>query len=221
MGNDGPDYSNVAAGGQVNVTHPLHVEQHEDGGEDEINLEGLSGSPADVGDASEATLAELKDRIGDETNPATGTSNKQLADILTELGTLLTELQLKADLTETQPVSAASLPLPASAATAANQATVIAAMLNRATLVVIYNVTITNANSEYSQALPANTKKFLIKCRGSYDIKVCFANGQSGTTYITVPGGMSYYEDVIQSSTLTLYFQCATAAQVAEIMAWS
>jgi hypothetical protein len=37
--------------------------------------------------------------------------------------TLLTELQLKADLTETQPVSAASLPLPSGAATSANQQT--------------------------------------------------------------------------------------------------
>lgn len=110
MPDDGPDYSNISAGGQVNVTHPLHVEQHEHGGEDEINLEGLSGSPADVGDATEATLAEIKDRIGDEVAPASGTSNKQLADILTELGTLLTELQLKADLTETQPVSLASIP---------------------------------------------------------------------------------------------------------------
>ena len=34
---------------------------------------------------------------------------------------LLTELQLKADLTETQPVSAATLPLPSGAATSANQ----------------------------------------------------------------------------------------------------
>lgn len=37
--------------------------------------------------------------------------------------TLLTELQLKADLTETQPVSAVSLPLPSGASTAAAQAT--------------------------------------------------------------------------------------------------
>lgn len=38
---------------------------------------------------------------------------------------LLTELQLKADLTETQPVSVASLPLPTGASTSANQTTVI------------------------------------------------------------------------------------------------
>ena len=39
----------------------------------------------------------------------------------TTLAALLTELQLKADLSETQPVSAASLPLPAGASTAAKQ----------------------------------------------------------------------------------------------------
>jgi len=45
------------------------------------------------------------------------------ADAATETtsAALLTELQLKADLTETQPVSAASLPLPSGAATSANQ----------------------------------------------------------------------------------------------------
>ena len=44
------------------------------------------------------------------------------------LDALLTELQMKADLTETQPVSAAALPLPTGAATAANQATEITAL---------------------------------------------------------------------------------------------
>lgn len=39
----------------------------------------------------------------------------------TTLGNLLTELQLKADLSETQPVSVASLPLPSGASTSANQ----------------------------------------------------------------------------------------------------
>lgn len=46
----------------------------------------------------------------------------------TTLASLLTELQLKADLTETQPVSVASLPLPSGAATAANQATEISGL---------------------------------------------------------------------------------------------
>lgn len=85
----------------------------------------------------------------------------------------------------------------------------------------IYNVTMTNASTEYSQALPANTRKFLIKCRTGYDIQVCFANGQSGTTYLTVPAGFSYGEDQINDASITLYFQCATAGQVAEIVAWA
>uniref|UniRef100_A0A6M3XX73 Tail protein n=1 Tax=viral metagenome TaxID=1070528 RepID=A0A6M3XX73_9ZZZZ len=111
--------------------------------------------------------------------------------------------------------------LPTGAATAAKQDTIITAMVNRAVTPNVYNVTMTSANTEYSQALPANTKKFLIKCRAAYDIKVCFTSGQSGITYVTVPAGMSYWEDLIQPSAITLYFQCATAAQVAEIVAWS
>ena len=53
-------------------------------------------------------------KVGESALPAGGaTASAQSA--------LLTELQLKADLTETQPVSAASLPLPAGAATSAIQ----------------------------------------------------------------------------------------------------
>ena len=98
---------------------------------------------------------------------------------------------------------------------------ILAGQLSMATTPVIYNVTMTNANTEYSQALPANTKKFLIKCRGSYDIKAAFASGESGTTYVTIPAGSALCETLIVAASLTLYFQCATAAQVAEIVAWS
>ena len=111
--------------------------------------------------------------------------------------------------------------LPGGAATAANQAAIIAAMLNRATTPAVYNVTMTLAATEYNQALPANTKKFLIKCRTDYAIQVCFVALGSGTLFVTVPPGMTYWEDLIQPATLTLYFQCAVAAQVAEIVAWS
>lgn len=55
--------------------------------------------------------------IANPTAAITGYATSAKQDIL------LTELQLKADLTETQPVSVASLPLPSGAATAANQQT--------------------------------------------------------------------------------------------------
>ena len=90
-----------------------------------------------------------------------------------------------------------------------------------ATTPALYNVAMTLANTEYSQALPANTRKLLIRCRGAYAIKVAYVSTESGTKYLTVPSGMTYWEDLIQPATLTLYFQCATAAQEAEIVAWS
>jgi len=93
--------------------------------------------------------------------------------------------------------------------------------IEKATTPAIYNVTCTTANTEYSQALPANARKFLIKPRGTGDLKVCFTSGASGTTYATVKSGASYYEDLIQPSALTFYFQSPTAGEVAEIVAWS
>lgn len=87
---------------------------------------------------------------------------------------------------------------------------------------VIYNVTMTTQNTEYSQALPSGTKKFLIKCRTSYAIKLAFVANASGTTYVTVPADRAFKEeDLSLSGSRTLYFQCATAGQVAEIVAWS
>ena len=86
---------------------------------------------------------------------------------------------------------------------------------------IIYNVTMTAANTEYSRALRDRIQKFSIQCRGNYDIKVAFVSGQSGTQYITVKAGSTYYEDMITPSSPTIYFQCATAAQVVEIITWS
>ncbi len=134
---------------------------------------------------------------------------------------MLAELQLKADLAETQPISAAALPLAAGAATAAAQASALATMLTRATSPLVYNVAMTLADTEYSQALPANTRKFLIRCRGAYPINVCALPLGSDTLFITLPSGAAYWEDVIQITGFTLYFQCPTAAQVCEIIAWS
>jgi hypothetical protein len=96
-----------------------------------------------------------------------------------------------------------------------------AAIVYRSTTPVIYNKTMTSANTEYSQALPSQTKKFTIKCRGEYDIKLAFTAEASGTTYITIPSGQCYWDDNIRDASCTLYFQCATAAQVVEIVAWN
>ena len=70
-----------------------------------------------TGASTETTLASILAKI----IAAPSTEAKQ--DTLnTTLGTILTELQLKSDLSETQPVSAASLPLPSGASTEATLA---------------------------------------------------------------------------------------------------
>lgn len=73
-------------------------------------------------------------RIGNGTNllDIDGSGQAKVADaaVATALASLLTELQAKADLAETQPVSAASLPLPSGASTSANQSTIITALSN-------------------------------------------------------------------------------------------
>ena len=85
----------------------------------------------------------------------------------------------------------------------------------------VYNKTMTSANTEYSQALPNGCAAFTVKCRGNYDIKLCFTAAGSGTTYVTVPAGSAYYEQVVSAYQVTLYFQCATASQVTEIVYWT
>lgn len=88
----------------------------------------------------------------------------------------------------------------------------------------IYNVTMTNANTEYSQSLPSNCKKFLIHTRDGTSFRLAFVSGKVASPtppYFTVPAGQAYYEDFIEPTSLTLYFACGTAGKVVEIIAWS
>ena len=186
-----------------------------------LQVDGLStANPTNL----DIALSALRDAL--TTSAPTG---NDLADLYTRLGSILTELEdvpkhANFDIhpiTKHLGVAVDESVLPTDAATQTTLAAILAAQVNPAATPVVYNVTMTTAATEYNQALPSSTKKFLIKCRTLYDVKLCFTSGQSGTTYITVPAGMSYYEDLIQPATLTLYVQCATAAQVAEIVAWS
>lgn len=84
----------------------------------------------------------------------------------------------------------------------------------------VYNKVLTLAATEYSQALPATCKRFIIRARGA-DIKLSFTSGASGTTYLTIPNGAAYNEDLILYTSGTLYMQSATAGAVAEVIAWA
>lgn len=96
--------------------------------------------------------------------------------------------------------------------------------LPHATTPVIYNVTMPNADTEYSQALPSNVKKFLIHTRDESEFRLAFVTGKVATPtapYFTIPASKAYYEDHINPASLTLYFASASAGKVVEIIAWS
>jgi hypothetical protein len=85
---------------------------------------------------------------------------------------------------------------------------------------IIANVAMTDANTEYSYALPQGTRSFTFQCRGG-NAKISFTSTESGTKYISVASGMSYYEDKVNLDGKTIYFQSPTAACVGEILAWT
>ncbi len=92
----------------------------------------------------------------------------------------------------------------------------------------IYNIVFTIADTEYSQALPTNTKRFRIYAVNSAKtgihgaaLRVAFAEGASSTTYIPIPAGGFYQEESVDASALTLYFQSPTGGGYAIIVAWT
>lgn len=85
----------------------------------------------------------------------------------------------------------------------------------------VINKTLTNADEEYSQALPVGTRKFLLKARSlGSELKFSFTNGESATNYVTVPPGSGgLWVECGAAYGVTLYVQSPTAGEVAEILA--
>lgn len=89
---------------------------------------------------------------------------------------------------------------------------------------VTYNVTMTLANTEYSQALPANATRFSLQCHTNFAIRFAYETGRVAAPiapYSICKAGWNYYEQDIDATGRTLYFACANAAQVAEVIAWT
>lgn len=78
------------------------------------------------------------------------------------------------------------------------------------------------ANTEYDFVLPTNTKRFMLKLRGSAGLRVAYVAGESavGGDYLTVPSGCSYTESDLTLTSITIYFQSGTASQTAEVVYW-
>lgn len=155
-----------------------------------------------------ADLAAILARL--DVNLSTRASQATLATLATE-ATLAAQLDV----------------LLSSRASEATLAAVLAELddkVDKATTPVMYNVAITLANTEYPQALPADTKKFLIKTRDGTSFRLAFVTGKvagSVDPFTTVPASGIYWEDFIEPGSITLYFACAVAGKKAEIIAWS
>jgi hypothetical protein len=106
--------------------------------------------------------------------------------------------------------------LPSGAATSANQQPPV-------TTPTVYNVTLTLVNTEYSQALPANTREFRFICRTLFDVRFAWVTGKVATPtapYLTLPAGADFFSDNNNLSSMIIYFASSQADVVVEIECW-
>lgn len=84
--------------------------------------------------------------------------------------------------------------------------------------------TLTNANTEYTLTIPANTRRLSFKCRTSYAVRFAFVTGKVATPtdpYQTLPSGAEYSTGDVLLGASTLYLASATAGVVIEAEMWS
>lgn len=122
----------------------------------------------------------------------------------------------------TQPIDAAGAVLSTSAlATSAKQDLQPLA----ATTPIIYNVTMTNINTEYSQALPANTKIIEFRNQGvGFDTRYAYETGKVATPtapYALLAAGEVKTVEGLNLTGKTLYFACGTAGQTLQLEVWT
>lgn len=98
------------------------------------------------------------------------------------------------------------------------------AITSEPTSVTTYNVTLTSADTEYSQALPSDCRAFSFRCRTSYNVRFAYVTGKvAGPTapYQTLRANGEYWKDSVHPASLTLYLASDEAGVVVEIEAWS
>jgi len=87
----------------------------------------------------------------------------------------------------------------------------------------IYNVTLTSADTEYSQALPDGTKKFSVQERDDNAFRLAFETGKVAAPaepYLPLES-QTYYEDGVYTSGVTLYLASSVADSHIVIIAWT
>lgn len=90
----------------------------------------------------------------------------------------------------------------------------------------IYNITLTAANTEYSQALPANCRGFEFQCQTGVTCRWSNVTGKVAAPtapYMTLQPNAFYSSPPINqgASPSTLYFASASAGSIICLIAWS
>lgn len=92
----------------------------------------------------------------------------------------------------------------------------------------IFNVTLTNADTEYTFTLPSGTtdrkpyetKHYTMQCRTNYDVRYAFTTGKVASSvapYMTMKAGSIHYEQYLVSEDEVLYLASSEAGVVVEI----
>ena len=87
-----------------------------------------------------------------------------------------------------------------------------------------YNITLTSANTQYSQLLPSSVREFRFRCRTIFDVRYSFTTGKvaaSTAPYLTLPAGSDFFSDNNDLTGKTIYFASAQAGVVVEMEVWT
>lgn len=95
---------------------------------------------------------------------------------------------------------------------------------NFASTPVVYNVTLTDADTEYELVLPDGTTYFEFQARQNVDIRYQWQPGYVATPtapYLTLKRGYTYDSyNMWGSQTISLFLASSTAGTVVEVNAW-
>ena len=191
---------------------------------------GAGGGPATIANGADVTQGAIADAA--VTTDAAGTISAKLRGLITLFVNFLSRFPAVLGVNGGLKVEgvASGVAVPVSGTVAISQTTPgttnkVVADVPTATPT-LYNVTLTNAVTEYSQVLPANTRRVTFQCRTAFDVIYAFVTGKVATPtapYMTLKATRAYDSGVINQGAApsTLYLASATAGVVVEIEVWS
>lgn len=83
---------------------------------------------------------------------------------------------------------------------------------------VVYNLAVTLADTEVSQALPSNTKHFILRSRNGAKLRIAYNSGETATDYMTIMPGNNFISEQFYIAQ-TIYIQSSKANDTVEIVA--